>query len=166
MRNGLKNQNLKHIVLAAVFAALVFLGCYIGIAFPGGYIHVADAFIYIMACLLPMPYAMAGAAIGAGIADAVLAPVYIIGTIIIKPLYVPFFSRKQEKILTFKNVIATIFAGGVCVIGYYLYQVILVKSFTGALATIPWNLAQAGAGTVVFVILAAALDKIKIKRFL
>ena len=44
----------------------------------GGYIHLGDALIYLAACLLPAPYAAAAAAIGAGMADLLTAPMWVL----------------------------------------------------------------------------------------
>lgn len=171
-KNSTVSKNLKNIILAAMFAALIFIACFLSIPIPGtgGYVHLADSLIYIASCLLPMPYAMAAAAIGAAGADAALGyHIYIFGTAIIKPIYVLFFSRKSEKILTFKHVVGTIFAGLACVLGYYLYDAIIVikeNGFIAALGNIPWNLMQAGGSIVIFILLSATLDKIKIRRYL
>ena len=58
---------------AAMFAAMITLTTaylfHIPIGANGGYIHFGDAFIYLAASLLPMPYACAAAAIGGGLAD-------------------------------------------------------------------------------------------------
>ena len=65
-------QNLHRLVTAALFAAAiaVMTAYLLHIPLPtGGYIHLGDALIYLAACLLPVPYAAAAAAIGAGLAD-------------------------------------------------------------------------------------------------
>jgi hypothetical protein len=57
--------------IAAIFTALVFVvTAYLHIPTNNGYIHVGDGLIYLAACILPLPYAMAvgagGALLGGG----------------------------------------------------------------------------------------------------
>ena len=63
-------KRIRTITVTAVFAALIFLAtAYLPrLPFPGGYVHVGDAFIYLAACMLPTPWACAAGAIGAGLA--------------------------------------------------------------------------------------------------
>ena len=67
----MKNKKLIKIVTAAMFAALVTgLTFFPKIPIPGGgYVHLGETMIYIAASFLPLPFAMASAAIGSGLAD-------------------------------------------------------------------------------------------------
>ena len=59
-------QNLHRLVTAALFAAAITVvtAYLLHIPIPtGGYIHLGDTLIYLAACLLPVPYAAAAAAI-------------------------------------------------------------------------------------------------------
>ena len=65
-------ENLRLLTTTALFAAAitVMTAYMLHIPLPtGGYIHLGDALIYLAACLLPVPYAAAAAAVGAGLAD-------------------------------------------------------------------------------------------------
>ena len=56
---------MRNMTLAAMFAALIFLGTFIiriPIPATNGYIHFGDGFIYIAALILPLPFAAAAAA--------------------------------------------------------------------------------------------------------
>ena len=67
-----EHQKLYRLVTAALFAAAiaVMTAYMLHIPIPtGGYIHIGDALIYLAACLLPAPWAMAAGAVGAGLAD-------------------------------------------------------------------------------------------------
>lgn len=58
---------LLNLVKAAVFAALIaVMTAYIkfNTGINDGYLHFGDSMIYLAACILPLPYAMAAAAIG------------------------------------------------------------------------------------------------------
>ena len=84
----------REIVITALMIALVFLaGSVIKIPTIGGFVHIGDAFIYLAAALLPTPYAMVCAAIGAGLADfATGYAIWVIPTMIIKPILVLFIT--------------------------------------------------------------------------
>ena len=104
------NQDLKRIVLAAMFAAMTaVLTAFVQIKTPtGGYIHLGDAAIYLAACFLPAPLAIAAGAIGGGLADLLVYPETIIYTIIIKACNAAVFSSKSEKIATKYNLIMVV----------------------------------------------------------
>ena len=94
-----QRENLRLLVTAALFAAAitVMTAYMLHIPLPtGGYIHLGDALIYLAACLLPTPYAAAAAAAGAGLADLLTAPMWVLPTLLIKALIVlPFTSRSR-----------------------------------------------------------------------
>ena len=93
----------KAIVIAALFAGLItdFTAyiCHIPFGASGGYIHFGDAIIYLGASVLPTPLAVAAAIIGAGLADLLTAPMWVLPTVIIKAmLCLPFaFIKRPEK---------------------------------------------------------------------
>ena len=79
------DKRLKRMAVAGVFAALITIMtayiCHIPVPATGGYIHFGDGLIYIVACILPKPYAMLAAAIGGGVADLLTAPMWVLPTI-------------------------------------------------------------------------------------
>ena len=173
-------MNTKHsdrtlrIVIAAMFAAMVaVMTAFVQIKTPtGGYVHLGDSMIYLAASFLPLPYAVAAAAIGGGIADLLVYPETIIYTLIIKAVNAVFFSSKDEKLLTRRNALMTIPSGLVTVIGYSISKLIrmllagdsLQSAITNALWKMPENAIQAVASALIFLIVAAALDKAQIKK--
>lgn len=149
-----------------MFAAMVFgltmLHVPIG---AGGYIHVGDAVIYIVALLMGGPWAFLSAAIGAAVADIVSGvAVYAIPSMIIKVLIaVPFvlISRKSDKLLSLRTVLFTVISGVITIFGYFITDLIVYRE--GAVADLPANVIQAVGSAVVFIILAFALDRADIK---
>ena len=96
-----QRENLRQLTTTALFAAAitVMTAYMLHIPLPtGGYIHLGDALIYLAACLLPVPYAAAAAAIGAGLADLLTAPMWVLPTLVIKAVLVLFFTSKSERI--------------------------------------------------------------------
>ena len=124
MSNG--NGKVKTLAIAALLAAIICIATtsfHIPVGVNGGYVHVGDAFIYMAASILPLPYAMMAAAIGAGLADLLSgAAVWVIPTIIIKPILVLFFTSKNEKILCKRNVLAVLLASFTGVMLYCLAE--------------------------------------------
>lgn len=66
-----KESRLRHMVLTGLFAALICLTTAFILHIPvgNGYIHLGDSFIYLAACVLPMPYGIIAAALGGSMAD-------------------------------------------------------------------------------------------------
>ena len=173
-------MNKKHsdrtlrIVIAAMFAAMVaVMTAFVQIKTPtGGYVHLGDSMIYLAASFLPLPYAVAAAAVGGGIADLLVYPETILYTIVIKAINAVFFSAKGDKLLTKRNALMTIPSGLVTVIGYSVSKLIRMllagDSFHSALVNALWkmpeNSIQAVASALIFIVIALALDKAQIKQ--
>ncbi len=165
----MKDKRLFKIVTAAMFAALITgLTFFPKIPVPlasGGYVHLGDTLIYVAASILPLPFAMASAAIGGGLADILSGyTAYAPFTVIIKALLTVAFSAKNEKILCKRNYAAPVICIAVTVLGYFAADSFLLDSFAAAVPGMLWNLCQALASMIVYYIMAAALDKIGIKK--
>ncbi len=129
----------------------------------GGYVHLGDTMIYLAATFLPLPYAMVAAAVGGGLADVLSGyTAYAPFTIIVKTLLTVAFSNKNDKILAKRNRLAPL-AGIVITPAIYF---VADTVFYGAGAAVPgiiWNLVQATASMIVFYIIGAAFDKMRLK---
>ena len=161
-------RNTSKIVLTGLFAAMITLMtafiCHIPYGANGGYIHFGDALIYLAACLLPAPYALAAAAIGGGIADLLTAPMWAPATILIKMLLVLPFQGKNSQLLCMRNMIAALVAAPISILGYFLAEGLLFGSFVAPVASIFGNVIQSVGSAIIFWILAAALDKAHIRQ--
>ena len=164
----MKQTRLIRMCLAGVFTAAVFVfTAYLHIPSHTGYTHVGDAFIYLAACLLPTPYAIFVGAGGAFLADCLTGyAVWAPASIIIKSASVLFFSCAKPTLLCKRNLLALIPAAALCMGGYYLYEVLITGSFLAPLAGIMGYITQVVLSTVLFVVLAVALDKLHVKRML
>lgn len=162
----MKTNKLKLMTLTGVFIAIVFVfTAYLHIPSHTGYTHVGDGFIYLAACLLPLPYGITVGALGALLADCLTGyAMWAPGSVIIKAAAVLCFSRKNKKIVCPRNLVALIPAWIICIGGYYLYEALLTGNFVTPLAGIPGYITQSALSSVVFVALGLALDKIKIKN--
>lgn len=156
------SSKLRKIILASVFSALicVFTAYILHIPMGNGYIHLGDSFIYLAASILPAPYAAACAAIGGALSDTLTGyHIYILPTLIIKPLNALCFSNKGSKILNKRNLLGAVLSGIITIVGYYIVEVILYGNWIAQLATIPAGLIQAIGSLIVYYIMALALDK-------
>lgn len=163
----MKTMKTRDLVLASLFASLVFIGTYF-FSFPLptgiGYIHLGDTFVYLSGALLgPIGGALA-AGVGSSLADLMLgygqyAPV----TFVIKGLNAfivgsAFKSMIKSEVAMVKKItvfiISAALAGTTMVLGYFLYEIVLYQ-LAGALPGILMNSIQAGSslvfGTILFV---------------
>ena len=106
----MKDQKIRLMCIAGIFTAIVFVfTAYLHIPSHTGYTHVGDGFIYMAACMLPLPYAMFVGAGGALLGDCLTGyAIWAPGSIIIKTVAVLFFSRKSIRIVSIRNLLALI----------------------------------------------------------
>ena len=174
MNRKLYQEHLKNIVLAALFAAMVYImTAFVHIPTHQGYVHIGDGVIYLAAALLPTPYAIGAAAIGAGLSDYLSGyAMWVLPTMIIKAFTASVFTCKKQTIINKRNLLAIIPAVIICIGGYYIAGVLLAflsgssfnAAIVAALADIPSNLIQGVGSSVLFVILGTALDRTGIKK--
>ena len=160
------NQKLNRLITAGVFAAVIFVATYflhISTPFNQGYVHLGDAFLYLAACVLPAPYAMAAGAIGEAFSDALSAPVYIPATLIIKAVLVLFFTSKPEKFLARRNVAGVFLAGATGLLGYFIFESLVFHSVSVAALNMVFGSAQPIASGIAFVLLGSAFDRMHLK---
>lgn len=160
-------HNTSKLTMTGLFAAMITVMtayiCHIPYGANGGYIHFGDALIYMAAVFLPRPYALSAAAIGGGMADLLTAPMWAPATIIIKMLITLPFTSKEGRILTRRNIAAPFAAAVISAAGYYLAEGILFGSFIAPLASIAGSAVQSGGSALIFLLLAAAMDKAHLK---
>ncbi len=159
----MKPEQIKKLTYTGVFAALIFLAIYlihVPIGSNGSYIHFGDALIYLAAAVLPLPYAMVAAAVGAGLSDA-LSPggmVWLPATLLIKPLLCLAFQR-GVKLVTGRNIVAVLIGSAITIVGYSLAAWVLFGNIGSALAELPISLLQAAGSGLLFVLLGKALSR-------
>ena len=164
----MKDQKIRLMCIAGIFTAIVFVfTAYLHIPSHTGYTHVGDGFIYLAACMLPLPYAMFVGAGGALLADCLTVyAIWAPGSIIIKTVAVLFFSRKSARIISIRNLLALIPAWAVCIGGYYLYEALITGNFVAPLSGIPGYITQSVLSSILFVVAGLAMDKLNAKNTL
>ena len=164
------DKKLKNLTFTALLAAMITIFtayiCHIPVGSNGGYIHFGDSLIYIAACLLPWPYAMAAAAIGGGLADILTAPIWAPATIIIQALISIPFTNKSSKIVTARNVISTIIAFVISATGYAIAEAVITQTNILVVlpVSVPGSVIQSGGSAIIFIILGLVLDKMGFKK--
>ena len=161
----MKSKKIKLVSIAGVFTALVFaVTAYLHIPTTNGYIHVGDSLIYLAACLLPTPYAVAIGAGGAMLADCLTGyAIWAPGSILIKAATAMLFTSKKEKIINTRNLLALIPSAIVCAGGYYLYESLVYGNFIAPLGGILASITQSTVSSVLFAALGVAIDTTKFK---
>ena len=156
---------MRSLCIAGVLTALVFtVTAYLHIPTSNGYVHVGDGFIYLAACILPHPYAMAVGAGGALLADCLTGfAIWAPASVIIKAVTALFFTSKGKKMMAVRNWLALIPSAVLCAGGYYLYEALLYGNFVAPLAGIPASLTQSAVSSILFVTIGLAIDKMNYK---
>ena len=164
----MKDQKIRLMCITGIFTAIVFVfTAYLHIPSHTGFTHVGDGFIYLAACMLPLPYAMFVGAGGALLADCLTGyAIWAPGSIIIKTVAVLFFSRKGARIISVRNLLALIPAWAICIGGYYLYEALITGNYAAPLAGIPGYITQSVLSSILFVVAGLAMDKLNLKNTL
>ena len=125
-----------------------------------GYMNLGDCVVLLSGCLLgPVDGAVAGG-VGSALADLLSGyAVYVPGTLVIKAVMAALAGilyRRSRKLLPVGAVLAEL----VMIVGYWLYDGILMGSLAGSAAGIPSNIIQGVFGGVCGVALVAALSRV------
>ena len=167
-KSNRERRKMMYMALTAIFAALITVMTayifHVPVPLTGGYIHFGDGLIFLAACILPRPYAMAAGAIGGGLADLLTAPMWTLPTIVVKMLIVLPFTSRSRRIMCGRNIIGTVLSYIISATGYYIaesfvfgYEVAFINSYLGSLV-------QATGSTILFIVAGIALDKVQIKK--
>ena len=136
------------------------------------YMHLGDSMVYLSACILPMPYSLIAAAVGAGLADiftgaAIWAPftavIKILNALPFSLMYSLNIVKDQNRLLNKAVAPMPILSGIITIVGYCISGGILF-SFAYSVTVIPSSIIQAVGNAIVYYIAAAALDKIEFKK--
>lgn len=175
MKKSNSTKQLINLVTAALFAALIaVMTAYVSFktGINDGYLHFGDSMIYIAACVLPLPYACAAAAVGGFVADMLAgAAVWAPFTAVIKALnalpfalvYTLHKTQSPQKILNKTTAFMPIVSGLITIFGYFLVEGLLY-TFPSAAVSMLASLVQATGSTVIYYVFAAALDKLNFKK--
>ena len=146
--------DVKTIVFSSLFAALVLLATmFLRIqAFSGGgYLHVGDAFVFAAGAALPLPFAMAVVAIGAGLADVFVGlAIYAPWTIVIKVICATVIWLLLNRGGSFNRIITALcICAIISMVGYFIAIMTIINT-DAALLSILETAGQVVVGGVIF----------------
>jgi uncharacterized membrane protein len=158
----------KKLVLASLISALICAAtALIKLPSPLGYIHPGDAPVVLAAFLMSPTYGFLAAAIGSCLADvfsgyALYAPVTFLikGGMVLVIYGVQRVLAKSNKTLTVQ-IVATLLAEMLMVLGYYLFEGCLY-GFGAALAAVPFNVLQGLVGMSLGILLVRVLGRSRV----
>ena len=110
----------------------------------GVFIHAGDIGVYLAAVLLGGPWGAIVAALGCCLADIFVgSAIYAIPTLIIKAGMVFLLAYFMKKDHSWLGILRTVgYAGGLMVIGYFLYDLVILGDYEVAALSLPFNLLQ------------------------
>lgn len=163
MKQSEKNAKLLRIVRTGLMAAMIcLLTTLLHIPTPNGYIHCGDAVIYLAAATLPLPYAVAAAAVGGAMADFLSGyAAYILPTFLIKGILAAAFQKVGgEELVSRRKVMACVVCCLITVVGYWAAAVVLYGNPTAqVLETVPANLMQGVGSALLYFGIARVVKK-------
>ena len=125
-----------------------------------GYMNLGDCVVLLSGCLLGPVYGAVAGGVGSALADLLSGyAVYVPGTLVIKAVMAALAGilyRRSRKLLPVGAVLAEL----VMIVGYWLYDGVLMGSLAGSAAGIPSNIIQGVFGGVCGVALVAALSRV------
>ena len=155
-------SQLLRLVMTGVLMALACVATMV-IQIPSpthGYMNLGDCVVLLSGCLLGPVYGAVAGGVGSALADLLSGyAVYVPGTLVIKAVMAALAGglyRRGRKLLPVGAVLAEL----VMIVGYWLYDGILMGSLAGSAAGIPSNIIQGVFGGVCGVALVAALSRV------
>ena len=149
-----------------MFAALVFAATWIAIPLPIGNINLGDGVLLLAAWMLGGPWAALAASVGATLTDLMGGyAIYAPATFLIKGLMVwvailVLKALEKLKIHTAaRRVLSGLAAELVMIVGYFVYEALLIGLGWGALMSIPFNAVQGAVAILMASILYQVLSK-------
>lgn len=163
----MKDTQIKKLVYSALFAALCCVATMV-IRIPtptGGYVNAGDAVVLLGAFMLGPVWGACAAGLGSALADLIAGyALYVPGTFVIKALVALIAAfivkRFPENKLAAGTVVAGVTAELWMVLGYFLYESLILGYGWAAAGGVPGNLAQAAFGTAAGAALFLALSKV------
>ena len=163
---GKTSRRTRMIVMTAAFAALACVATMV-VKVPsptGGYMNLGDTVVLLGGYLLGPGWGALAGSIGPALADVLLgSPVYAPATLVIKAGMAALAAVCWQFLGKGRGPLGMAACGVVgelpMVVGYWMYDGVLMGSLAGAAAGIPSNLVQAAFGIAASTLLAAALGR-------
>ena len=166
----MKQENLRKMIVGAVFCALVFAATCISIPIGIGNLNLGDGMLLVGAWMLGGPWSVVAASVGASLAD-LIGPyaIYAPATAIIKALMAVVAIaterglRQTRLSIGARRVISAVCAEGIMVLGYLIYESLVIGIGAAALPAALFNLLQGVLAVIVSCLGCRLLDKAGIR---
>ena len=168
-----QNNRMNKLTLAAMFTALTTVATMmIQIPAPNGYVNLGDAVAILAGLTLGPVYGFVAGGLGAALADLLLGwPMYAPGTFVIKGMVaviaalilLVYYKLKKEPSIS-RLLVCTIPAEVFMALGYFAYEMLILKYGAGAAAAIPANLMQGLVGVAASTVLFRLLYQVPALR--
>ncbi len=176
----MEKDRTRTLVLASLMAALTYITTtVVKIPTPTmGYVHIGDSFVLLSGILLGPVTGGLSAGIGSMLSDLLGGyPLWAPGTFTVKLLTAMVAGQVYKKLhLSARTLISGIAGEAVMIVGYFLYNIVMLTIFNAGSAAIsfsaaalqsfteiPFNVAQAVVGIAIAVVLLPALKKLPVK---
>ena len=159
----MKNNNVKKLVLAALFTALATVAtAVVAIPLPHGFANVGDAVVLLAGGFLGGPLGIAAAAVGSALADVLLGfTLYAPATFVIKGAMAAAFAGIYGKKANIgRMIVAAVLAECIMVGGYFLYETVLY-GVAAAILSVFGNAVQGAIGAAVACVVLPLLKRMK-----
>ena len=160
----MKYKRIQKAVMSSLFAALICVATLVvQIPIPAthGYINLGDCFVILSGFLLGPLYGALASGIGSALTDVISGyAIYAPATFIIKAMMavmVSVITRKRKTVL--RAAPAAFTAEIIMIGGYYIFEALILKYGSAALAGVPMNLIQGGAGIVISILMISAINR-------
>ena len=149
----MSSRSTLRIILTAMFAALICVATMfiqIPTGSTGGYANAGDGLMLTAAFLLPPGCAAIAAGVGSMLSDLLAGyTAYVPGTLVIKGAATLIAALICRRSFRFSRLTGAILCELFMVVGYLLYESLLLSYGAGALSSVPANLAQGAVGVVI-----------------
>ena len=160
-------KRLRRTVLGAMFCALVYAATWISVPAPAvGNVNLGDGVLLLCAWMLGGVWAVVAAALGAALADLTMGyAVYAPATFVIKALMVlaailivhVLVKLRVPKWLS--RVLSAVGAELLMIVGYFIYEALILQYGIAAAANIPFNAIQGAVGVSVACLCDAIMSR-------
>ena len=163
------NKNIQKLVFAALLGALTFCATWISVPTGIGNVNLGDGILLLGAWILGGPWSVIACALGATLTDIVGGyTIYAPATLIIKAL-MGIVAILVYKLLTrashlVRYLLSGITAELVMIVGYFIYEALVLSFGFAALTSIPFNAIQGTLAVIIAMIIHQLLEKANLTK--
>ena len=160
---------IRKLILAGLFASLVFTATWISVPAPMGNINLGDSMLLLGAWILGGAWSVIGCAVGASLCDLlsayiIYAPATLVIKIVMGIVAILFFRYSSKSPSLLKRIVSALAAEAVMILGYFVYESFLY-GIPAAVLNILFNLTQGSISIVIALLLYQILSHAQLIKF-